>query len=191
MKPNPRTQVSTASSVASSRRPNRFNSHELVLQPWFLPRASRLAINALIPPDYRNKMRAYFDDYGCMVCEKHELYDSNGMCLRCHHLIRIRLATSVRRRMTGRPDDRIDLIMLRRKALARKLLGRFSQPWKRVALRHRLDPASLRNPVDEALGFLTPGSLTNRHQEFQSGSPRERGILGKSVRDLRTRRPSR
>jgi hypothetical protein len=191
MKRSPKKKGSKTPGSASGPRLSRFNPHELAFQPWFLPRASRLAINALIPPDYRNKMRAYFDDYGCMVCGKHQMYDSNGMCLPCHHLIRRRLKTSVRRRMMGRADDRIDLIMQRRKKLASKLLEPFSQPWSKMSLSHRLNGVSLRNPVDEALGFLTPGSWRDRYQEHQSDPPEERGSLGKSVRDLRTGRPSR
>ncbi len=191
MRTNPEMKTAKYSRSGSSRRSNRFNSHELAFQPWFLPRASRLAIDALIPADYRKKMRAYFDDYGCMLCGEHELYDANGMCLPCHHLIRRRLRTSVRRRLTGRTDDRIDLIMQRRKALASKLLGRFSQPWSRMSLMHRLNAASLKNPVDEVLGFLTPGSWRDRHQECRTESPEERGTLGKSIRDLRTGRPRR
>lgn len=191
MKPNPKKKGSKTSKAASSPRPSKFDSHELAFQPWFLPRASRLAIDALIPPDYRNKMRAYFDDYGCMRCGNHEMYDSNGMCLDCHALIRRRLKTSVRRRMTGRANDRIDLIMQRRKELASKLLGRFSKPWSTMSLSHRLNAASLRNPVDEALGFLTPGSWRDRYPEPRNDPPEERGVLGKSVRDLRTGIPRR
>lgn len=174
----------------TSRRTSRFNSHELAFQPWFLPRASRIAIDALIPPGYRNKMRAYFDDYGCMVCGKHEMYDANGMCLRCHHLIRRRLKTCVRRRTKDTDDDRIDLVMLRRKQLASKLLGRFSKPWSKIALRHRINMSSLRNPVDEALGFLTPGCKRDQYQNLQN-EPAEIDVRGKSVRDVRPTRPSR
>jgi len=179
------------SQAALSTRQSRFNAHELAFQPWFLPRASRHAIDVLIPPDYRNKMRAYFDDYGCMRCGEHKMYDTNGMCLECHALIRRRLKTSVRRRMTGRPDDRLDLIMLRRKDLASKLLGPFSQPWSKMSLRHRLNGATLRNPVDEALGFLTPGGWKYRHPKLRSGSQEEPEVLGKSVRDMRAGRPGR
>jgi hypothetical protein len=190
MKLNPK-KASKSSRPNSRPRRRRFNSHELALQPWFLPRANRLAINSLIPADYRNKMRAYFEDYGCMICGKHKLYESNGMCLPCHHLIRRRLKTSIRRRMVGRADDRLDLIMKRRKELASKLLGRFSQSWSKMSLAHRLNAtcqrnpaASLRNPVDEALGYLTPGSWRNRYRKHQDDSQDERGVLGKSVHDL-------
>lgn len=172
-----------------ARRRARFNSHELALQPWFLPRASRLAINSLIPPHYRNKMRFYFEDYGCMVCGKHDLYDANGMCLPCHHLLRRRLQASVRRRARKTPEDSIEIVMKRRKALASKLLGPFSQPQSGKALRFRLNPSALKNPVDEALAFLTPGSRTNRESWSRSSDGPE--ALGKSVRDIQVGRTGR
>lgn len=189
MKTNRNKKGPKKSLSASGSGPNRFNSHELVFQPWFLPRASRLAINSLIPPDYRNKMRFYFDDYGCMVCGKHELYESNGMCFACHRLVRSRLKKCLTRRMKGRTGERIDLIMERRKALASRLLGQFSRRRKGVSLRHRLSVASLKNPVDEALVFLTPGSWRDRVQRSKKNRAAERsGVLGKSVRDFRAGR---
>jgi len=191
MKRYPKSKGSKPSRAAWIPRRSKFTPRELALQPWFLPRASRLAIGRFIPPHYRNKMRAYFEDYGCMVCGKHGMYDANGMCLPCHHLIRRRLKTSVRRRMMGRDDDRLDLIMLRRKELASKLLGPFAKPWSKMSITNRLNEACLRNPVDAALGFITPGSWRDRYKNPQRSFPEELGSLGKSVRDMRTGRPSR
>lgn len=184
MKPNIET-VSTSSATARSRKRDRFSAHELAFQPWFLPIASRIAISHLIPPGYRDKMRAFFDDYGCMRCRGRELYDANGMCRPCHALIRRRLKTSVRRRLIGREDDHIDLIIERRKELASKLLGRFAKPWSTMSLSHRLDGANITNPVDQALGFLTPGSWTDRYRQLDGIVADESGVLGKSVRDMR------
>jgi hypothetical protein len=171
---------------------NRFTSNELVFQPWFLPKCSRLAINAIIPPGYRNKMRAYFDDYGCMVCGGMDLvYDSNGMCIRCHQTVVRRLRQSVRRRMTGKPDDRADLFMQRRAKLAKKLLGRFSPNWRARSLRHPPDKILSNNPIDEALGFLSP-VIPRYPVQILDPAPSDEGrVLGKSVRDLRTGRPHR
>ncbi len=174
-----------------SDRSPRFNIHELAFQPWFLPRASRLAINSLIPPSYRNKMRAYFDDYGCMVCGKFDQYDSNAMCLPCHHLVTRRLKTCVRRRLIGLQGETIDLVIQRRKALASKLLGRFAHPWSKMPLRHRINVVSSRNPVDEAIGFLTPGGRTGLAPIMQYHWSAD-GLLGKSVKDMKPgrRKPS-
>jgi hypothetical protein len=178
-----KTRVKSARAAANTRR-ERFSLDELALQPWFLPRASRLAINSLIPPGYRRKLRAYFEDYGCMVCGKHTMYDTNGMCLHCSHLIRRRLKKSVRRRMTGRPDFRLDLVMGRRKELASKLLRPFAKSSSNDSIARRLNTACLRNPVDEALGFLTPGSSRDKFLDLPNLSPSEEGVLEKSIRDL-------
>lgn len=176
----------SAESKHSKKRSNRFTSCELVFQPWFLPRRSLLAISALIPPGYRNKMRAYFDDYGCMICGRSEvMYDSNGMCIPCHQTIRRRLKRSVRRRMVGKSDDRADLFMLRRAKLAKKLLGRFSANWRARSLRHRLEALLPNNPIDEALGYLSPIISKDFARPPDAPRTQEVGVSSKSVRDLR------
>jgi hypothetical protein len=173
----------------SKKQSIRFDSNELVLQPWFLPRQSRLAINSMIPPNYRNKMRAYFDDYGCMVCgEREVVYCSNGMCTPCYQTVGRRLKRSLKRRMTGNQDDRADLFMLRRAKLAKKLLGRFSPKWRARSLRHRPDAPLSKNPVDEALGFLPPIAVNDWEQVSNSARSDEGSSTGKSIRDLRTGR---
>jgi hypothetical protein len=174
------------------KRSNRFTSNELVFQPWFLPRHSQLAINSLIPPGYRNKMRAYFDDYGCMICGGTDvIYDCTGMCIPCHHTIVRRLRRCVRRRMAKKPDGRADLFMLRRAKLAKKLLGRFSPNWRARSLRHPLDKILSNNPIDEALGFLSPVIPRYPVQILDPAPLDEEEVWGKSVRDLRTKRPHR
>ena len=193
MKSNRNEGILTNNSREPVKTSNRFTSNELVFQPWFLPRRSRLAINSIIPPGYRNKMRAYFDDYGCMVCGGMDLvYDSNGMCIRCYKTVTRRLRRSVRRRMTGKPDDRADLFMQRRAKLAKKLLGRFSPNWRARSFRHPLDKMLSNNPIDEALGYLSPVIPKYPVQILDPEPPSHEGaLLGKSVRDLRTGRPHR
>jgi hypothetical protein len=173
-------------------RPNRFTSDELVLQPWFLPRQSRLAINSLIPHGYRNKMRAYFDDYGCMICGgMNLLYSANGMCTPCFQTVLRRLRRSVKRRITGKPDNRADLFMMRRAKLAKKLFGTFSSNWRSRLLRHRLDAPLSNNPVDEALGLLSPNISRDTGRIPDARHSHEEGIWSKSIRDLPTNRPRR
>jgi hypothetical protein len=174
------------------KRSDRFTADELVFQPWFLPRHSRLAINSIIPPGYRNKMRAYFDDYGCMICGGMDLiYDANAMCIRCHKTVRRRLWMSVKRRMQSHPEDRADLFMIRRAKLAKKILGRFSPNWRARSLRQRSEIPMRNNPVDDALGFLSP-AIEGIHFQTPDPAPSDQEVLsGKSVRDLRQTRPHR
>ena len=78
---------------------NRTASGEEYLQPWFLPRAASHKVRSLLPNDYWRKMRYYFDDYGCMRCErKVTLYGGNGLCRSCYKVIlhRLRFALAAR-----------------------------------------------------------------------------------------------
>ncbi|HXX18531.1 MAG TPA: hypothetical protein VEJ46_03950 [Candidatus Acidoferrum sp.] len=69
-------------------------------QPWLVSRETYLAIARLVPREYVQKMRAYFDDYGCIRCDgRKALYGGNGMCDRCHAVIWKRLFLCWRRRV--------------------------------------------------------------------------------------------
>jgi len=77
----------------------RLASVDVILQPWFLPRASADAVIKLLPPHYLTKMRDYFDAYGCMKCERRGvLYHGNGMCTRCCNRFVQRLIRCTKRR---------------------------------------------------------------------------------------------
>src|SRR5271170_2629928 len=60
----------------------------VLLQPWFLPQRTTLAIHRLVPVDFWKKMRNVFDDYGCIVCGTESNYHSNGMCRSCYRRTR-------------------------------------------------------------------------------------------------------
>src|SRR6266849_4224024 len=99
-------------SASDSRRFKRFQKKRIavhdraILQPWFLPLRTSGAILRLLSPEYRKKMRHYFDDYGCLKCERvGGLYSSNGMCKRCVVKILRRLRSSVRRHLTTSAKD--------------------------------------------------------------------------------------
>ncbi len=126
-------------------------SDEVLFHPWFLPRRIQLAIRAMIPPAYHQKMRNLFDDYGCLRCERDSDYGSNGFCRDCASQIRARLLGSARRRLKGSRVS-FDAALLRRQRLAKRLLRRFKVS-RSVSTPSRLDPRSI-NPVDEALAGL-------------------------------------
>ena len=72
---------------------------EVFLQPWFLSRPLSEKVRSLLPSSQFQKMRYYFDDYGCLRCGKRTLiYGSNGMCERCYVVIRQRIASSLFKR---------------------------------------------------------------------------------------------
>jgi len=126
-------------------------AEKVLLQPWFLPQRITFAIHALVPPDFYNKMRYYFDDYGCMICEKESGYHSNGMCHGCYCKTRQRMLLSVKRHLESHPRMRLDLELFHQEKLAKKLLGRFAGRSRGPSRRSRIDVPRLNNPVYDAL----------------------------------------
>jgi hypothetical protein len=123
----------------------------ILLQPWFLPKRIAFAIHGMVPPDFWNKMRYFFDDYGCMVCGKGGRYHSNGMCHRCHQNIYVKLKASLVRRLKVRRDNRLAERLFRQEKLAKRLLGKFARPRRSKSSRGRIGLPRQYNPVYEAL----------------------------------------
>ena len=72
---------------------------EIFLQPWFLDVRRAAAIRRMVPDHFVRKMRFYFEDWGCLVCEtKRRRYGSNGMCHVCTHRVQKRLFECLKRR---------------------------------------------------------------------------------------------
>lgn len=126
-------------------------ANELLLQPWFLPRDVAYAINDMITPDYRNKMRYFFEDHGCMICRNETNYRSNGMCHSCFRKIQQKILASVRRHVAAKKGRRLDLQLFNQEKLAKKLLARYvpARPEVPRGLNVRMPGRS--NPVYEAL----------------------------------------
>ena len=132
--------------------------NEVLLQPWFLPQKAAFAILGLVPTDFRKKMRYYFEDYGCMICKVESEYHSNGMCIRCCHLVRKRLEHSVARRSESGRRPRLDLAMFRQERIAKKLLTKFSERAHTPRRRSAELPAKY-NPVYAALAARSKSSV--------------------------------
>lgn len=97
-----------------------------MLQPWFLPRRTCNEILRLLPPEWKKRMRYYFDDYGCMRCDRRDVpHQRCGFCEKCCRMVLRRLGFSVRRHFkkaaeaqpTAKPSD-----LQTRARLAQKLL---------------------------------------------------------------------
>ncbi len=136
---------------SSSSKSSHLTCDELLLQPWFLTRRVQRAVNALIPPNYRQRMRDFFEDYGCMICGRNQGYFANGMCVVCNGRIRRKFFASAARRLPTILQKRVDLGLLRKATLAKRLLEDFLResstgPKRPSAL------ARLQNPVDLVLG---------------------------------------
>lgn len=82
---------------------------EVSFQPWFLPKDVSLQIRMILPQIHLAKMRYYFDDHGCLRCERRNvLYGSCGLCESCCATVRRRLQTclKVRLKAVGVAEDR-------------------------------------------------------------------------------------
>jgi hypothetical protein len=101
-------QNTTASSKRKKDAARAVPDDEVFLQPWFVPKKIFLTIRSLLPHCQLMKYQYYFDDYGCLKCEKPgQLYGSNGLCHHCNQIVRKRLIFSLTRRFRriGTPVD--------------------------------------------------------------------------------------
>jgi len=70
--------------------------------PWCLPKESYLAVRRILPNIHIAKMRYYFDDYGCIRCERRDvLYRTNGLCQQCTAIVRWRLTHCLKKRLSS------------------------------------------------------------------------------------------
>lgn len=79
----------------NSRKPVRRSSHVKPFRtnmggmpPLFLTIKLRKAVERLLPVRYYQRLRQYFDVYGCLHCtRKNVLYGANGFCMGCISMI--------------------------------------------------------------------------------------------------------
>ncbi len=87
-------------SSRSSRRRSASGDDDIFLQPWYMPKSVSLQMRKILPSIHLAKMRYYFDDHGCLRCERRNiLYGSNGMCENCSVIVRGRLANCLEKRL--------------------------------------------------------------------------------------------
>jgi hypothetical protein len=97
---------------------------EVFLQAWFLPRSLAFQVHRLLPKEYREKMRHYFDDYGCLRCNRRSAsYGACGLCRACYKKVLYQLASVLKRRNTAKKvKEQYTELTLQRAALAKRLL---------------------------------------------------------------------
>jgi hypothetical protein len=113
---------------------------ETFLQPWFVSPEVAKSVRRLLPVSHFHKMRFYFDDWGCMRCDKKGvMYGANGMCCRCAQKVQHRVASSFQKRQGNAvPPTRIPEVCRRvesAKALLADLLRHRSSRKSRPKLR--------------------------------------------------------
>jgi hypothetical protein len=76
---------------------------ELFLQPWFVSRSVYQKMRRLLPSSQLKKLSYYFEDYGCIRCEKKTaLYGHNGFCHQCAVVVASRIIAGLRRRFVAK-----------------------------------------------------------------------------------------
>ncbi len=96
---------------------------DVFLQPWFLALRTAIAIRNLIPAEHHHKMRFYFEDYGCLKCDKRDVrYGSNAMCKTCVQQVKLKLLFAMKRRYVESKTVESSRTF-RRAAEARRLLA--------------------------------------------------------------------
>jgi hypothetical protein len=97
-----------------------------ILAPVFLTRQLRKTIERLLPAGHHQRLRLYFDTYGCLRCSCNDLiYGGNGFCRLCLRMLERRLEkidTELRKRLSE-PSPDLEEAYLRPYRSARKLLA--------------------------------------------------------------------
>jgi len=95
-----RTRPKVPPSSKSTPRSAPAGEEDIFLQPWYMPKPVSLQMQKILPSIHLAKMRYYFDDHGCLRCERRDiLYGSNGMGENCSVIVRGRLANCLKRRL--------------------------------------------------------------------------------------------
>jgi hypothetical protein len=96
----PNSTSSVRTDGAQRRQERRFEHEETFLQPRFLPNDVSRQIRRLLPNIHLMKMRHYFEEFGCIRCERRDiLYASNGPFENCAPLIRGRVVTCLKKKL--------------------------------------------------------------------------------------------
>lgn len=123
---------------------------DLLLQPWFLPKRMARAMRSLLPPDFRQRLHDFFDDYGCMRCGRKDVpYQSNGMCGKCIIGVFHKMYASANRRLEDRLPRRYGKEFMVKEQAAKRLLSGLSAGAK-VPKQRRRKMVELGNPISAA-----------------------------------------
>src|SRR5215813_9508237 len=84
----------------------RLSRYGEILPPIFLTKKLRKSIERLIPTWHHQRLRLYFENYGCLGCDRtHVIYGANGFCRACIAMLgkRIRRIDKELRAMLSKP----------------------------------------------------------------------------------------
>ena len=98
---------------------------EAIFEPFFQPKRIITAIRRLQTVDEREKFTHYFNDWGCLVCEKKGVFHAGlGMCKTCYRNRAARMRATLRKHAAPRDDQPVfvDSVKLAREALEPSLM---------------------------------------------------------------------
>ena len=113
--------------------------------PLFLTIKLRKAIERLLPVGHHQRLRQYFDIYGCLRCSRNSVvYGANGFCLLCISMIGKRMK-KVDKELQARkpaPPPELEEAYLRPYNSARKLLADLMTKIGKGSIRGKPEPKS-------------------------------------------------
>jgi hypothetical protein len=113
--------------------------------PLFLSIKLRKTIERLLPVGHHQRMRLYFDVYGCLHCSrKSVVYGANGFCRLCISMIgkRMRKVDKELQARKPAPQPKLEETYLRPYNSARRLLADLMPKIGKRAIRGKLEPKS-------------------------------------------------
>lgn len=136
----------------NSRKPGRrprlvipIRSNMRSMPPLFLTIKLRKAIERLLPAEHHQRLRQYFDIYGCLRCSRNNVvYGANGFCMLCINMIGKRIRKVDRELRTREPAHvpRLEETYLRPYNSARQLLADLMPKIGKGLIRKKSDPKS-------------------------------------------------
>ncbi len=113
--------------------------------PLFLTFKSRKAIERLLPVGHHQRLRQYFDVYGCLRCSRNNVvYGANGFCMLCISMIGKRMRKVDRELRARKPAlaPKLEETYLRPYNSARQLLADLMPKIGKGLIRKKPDPKS-------------------------------------------------
>jgi hypothetical protein len=125
------------------------------LPPLFLTLKLRKSMEKLLPTEHHQRLRLYFDTYGCLHCaHKATIYGGNGFCRLCLGAIGKRLKKvdkALRTRLSNPPTD-LEEVYLRPYSSARRLLADLIPKLDKRLVQRKPEPKS---PTKVYMKWLT------------------------------------
>ncbi len=113
--------------------------------PFFLTSKLRKAIERLLPVGHHQRLRQYFEIYGCLRCSRNNvIYGANGFCLLCIRMIGKRMRKVDRELVASEPalPPKLEETYLRPYNSARQLLADLMPKIGKGPIRNRPEPKS-------------------------------------------------